>query len=205
MTTELKGKLEFISLWHPVKLFTDKGEVDLREHYFKLFEKLNGVKSKMDTAMNSITICADENSDRVIKYENDKDGILILLNNADGSFGMSNINAYLPDILQRLNGRSVIVSVEEDGISITNNPDEEVFGLYYTRNNCCKIPDDKIKTVCKIGTSDCCIFTAAGADGFECLKFDSPTARHLLDRYSKKEMNASRIGNCAILGRNETI
>jgi hypothetical protein len=197
----LKGKLKFISLFEPIML----DEIDLREYYFKLFEKLNGEKSKMDYSMNSIEISADENSDKVIKYENDKNDILILLNNADGSFGMSNIGAYLPDILQRLNGMKVIASITDNSIKITNDPKEKVFGIYYTRNNCCKIPNDKINTVCKIGQEDCCIFICAGSDGFECLKFDSPSARMLLDRYSKKDMRASRIGNCKILGRNEIV
>jgi hypothetical protein len=197
----LKGKLKFISLFEPIMI----GNVDLRDYYFKLFEKLNGVKTKMDYSMNSIEIVADENSDKVVKYENDGNGILILLNNADGSFGMSNIGAYLPDILQRLNGMKVIANITDIGIKITNDPKEKVFEIYYTRNNCCKIPDDKIKTVCKIGEKDCCIFISAGSDGFECLKFDSPSARMLLDRYSKKDIRASRIGNCKIVGRKELV
>jgi len=198
MKNELKGKLEFISLFQPIKLFTNDGEIDLRKQYFKLFKKLNDVKSKMDCTMNSIEICADENSDKVVKYENNKDGILILLNNADGSFGMSNIGAYLPAMLQTLNGMNIIMTINDMGIKITNDPEEKVFELYYTRNNCCKIPDDKVKTICKIGEKDCCIFCSVS-----CLKFDNPSARMLLERYSKKDMRASRIGNCKIIGRNE--
>jgi hypothetical protein len=197
----LKGKLRFISLFEPIMV----GDIDLRDYYFELFKTLNGVKSKMDYSMNSIEISADENSDKVVKYENNENGILILLNNADGSFGMSNIGAYLPDMLQRLNGMKVIASITGNSIKITNDLKEKVFEIYYTRNNCCKIPDDKIKTVCKIGEKDCCIFICAGSDGFECLKFDSPSARMLLDRYSKKDMRASRIGNCKIVGRKETV
>ncbi len=204
MDTELKGKLEFISLFQPVKLFADDGEIDLREHYFKLFERLNGIKSKMSYGMNNIEICSDEDSDSVIQYENDDNGILILLNKVD-KFGMSNVGAYLPGILQSLNGRHVIVSIKENGISIANDPEENVLELYYTNSNCCKIPEGEEQKTCKIGTIDCCIFCCAGADGFECLKFNSPSARMLLDRYSKKEMRASRIGNCAIVGRNENL
>jgi hypothetical protein len=159
----------------------------------------------MNTTMDSIVICADNTSNRVITYENDTNGMLIMLTNADGSFGMSNIHAYLSDMLQRLNGQNINVSVDDKGITIAHDPEEKLFGVYYTRCNCCKISEDTVKSVCKIGTSDCCIFTSVGSDGFECLKFDSSTARMLLDRFSKKEMNASRIGNCAILGRNESI
>lgn len=196
----LKGKLKFISLFKPIMV----GDIDLREYYFNLFKSLNGIKSRMNYSMNSIEISADENSDKVIEYENDGNGILILLNNIDGSIGMSNIGSYLPEMLQRLNGMEVIVSITDNNINITNDPDEKVFEICYTRNNCCKIPDDKINSVCKIGGKDCCIFICAGSDGFECLKFDTPTARMLLDRYSKNDMRASRIGNCKIIGRNET-
>ena len=204
MTTELKGKLEFISLWDKIKLTTETEEIDLRDYYFKLFEQLNGKKTRMEQDKNSIEFIADETADRVINYTNDGERIGISLESED-KVSWSNIGAYLPCTLQTLNGRDVVVSVTDSSIKITNNPDESVMGLYYTDGNTCKIPDEKIKTVCKIGTNDCCIFLSAGAKGFSCLKFDTPSARMLLDRYSKKEMNASRIGNCAILGRNETI
>ena len=119
-------------------------------------------------------------------------------------FGYSNIGAYLPSTLQRINGRTVIVSIDEAGIKIEADPTEEVYGIYYTgEGNCCAIPEDDLKTVCKPSTDDCCIFLACSGNGFECLKFSGMSARMLLDRYGKKEMNATRIGNCAILGRKE--
>ena len=74
---------------------------------------------------------------------------------------------------------------------------------YNTHNNSCKISDEKAKELCGVSTSDCCIFVTAGANGFMCEKFDSFLAGHLLDRYSKGEMRANRIGNCEILGRKE--
>lgn len=201
---ELKGRLEFISLWNPVKLFVGKKEIDLRSYFWKLFETLNGKPATMDSKMSSIEIKEDKDADFHVEYENDKGGILMLLKKTKG-FGASNIGAYLPDMLQRLNGRKVIISIADNGIKIENDPTEKVFELYYTRNNCCKIPEEKVKELCGIGTGNCCIFCAAGSDGFECLKFDSPSARMLLDRHSKKEMRANRIGNCAIVGRRETV
>lgn len=196
---QLKGKLEFISLFKPIMI----GETDLREYLFNFFENLNGKKSKMIYSMNSFGIVLDENSDQVIEYKKADDSLLIILVNADGSFGMSNIVAHLPDMLQRLNGMNVIASITDDKFDITDDPEEEVFGLYYTRNNCCKISDDNVKKVCKVGEKDCCIFVSTSSEGFECLKFDSHTAGMLLDRHSKNEMNATRIGNCKILGRKE--
>lgn len=197
----LKGKLEFISLFQPINLFVEGKTIDLGKIYFSLFEKLNGVKSSMNEVRDVFEICADENSEKTIQYENDENGILIILKNKD--FGWSNIGAYLPNALQSLNGRQVVVEILDNGIKISNNPDEKVFGVSYTRNNSCGINDDDAKSICKIGESDCCIFCSVGSDGFECLKFDSFLARHLLDRHSKKDMRASRIGDCKNIGRKE--
>lgn len=157
----------------------------------------------MEYSMNSIKIFQDDNSDQIVEYKKMVKNILIILINADGSFGMSNIGAHLPDMLQRLNGMSVITTFTDNGFEIKQDPSEEVYGLYYTRNNCCKIPEEDVKRICKPGEKNCCIFLSIGSDGFECLKFDTPSARMILDRYSKGEIRASRIGNCKILGRKE--
>lgn len=200
----LQGRLEFISLWDKIKLTTQTEEIDLRDYYFKLFEQLNGKKAKMleGSNRNSIEFISDETSDRVINYLNDGKRIAISIETED-KVSWSNIGAYLPSTLQTLNGRNVIVNINENSIKISNDPDENVMGLYYTNGNYCTIPDDKVKEVCKIGTNDCCIFCSVGANGFSCLKFDSPSARMLLDRYSNKKLNSSRIGDCSILGRKE--
>jgi hypothetical protein len=126
--------------------------------------------------------------------------LLILLEKIDG-FGMSNLCAYLPEYFQRLNGMNVIVEIEDNFISIIHDPDEKVYEINYTRGNSCKIPDDDVKTICKPGEKDCCIFLSMASGGFECQKFDSSTCRMLLDRHSKGTMRASRIGNCMIVGR----
>lgn len=196
---QIKGKLEFISLFKPIMV----GDIDLRDHLFNVFENLNGKRTKMNISMNGIEIVQDESSTQLVEYKKDDESLLMMLVNEDGSFGMSNIAAHLPDSLQRLNGMTVIASIYDDGFEIVHDSEEKVFGLYYTRNNSCKIPDNKVKSLCKIGKKDCCIFITASSEGFECVKFDSPTARMLLDRLSKGEMRASRIGNCKILGRKE--
>jgi len=78
------------------------------------------------------------------------------------------------------------------------------FELKYTGDgNSCKIPDDKVREICKIGEVDCCIFCTVGGNGFNCEKFNSYLSRVLLDRHSKGDMRASRIGNCKITGRIE--
>lgn len=203
--TKLTGKLEFISFWDPIKLETENGIVDLREAYFQVFNNLNGKKCSMSGKMNSLKISADETSDRVMVFEkNDtEDSILMMLKIPEPGWGMSNLGAYVPDMLQRLNAMKVLVEYDEESISIQHDETEKVFELNYTGGgNSCKISDDKVKEICKPGQG-ACIFLSAGSEGFECQKFNSPTARMLLDRYSNKTMNASRIGNCKIVGRIE--
>lgn len=203
----LKGKLEFISLFQTIKLFTDNGEINLLDYYQKLFERLNGKKVSQDYGMNSITITEDENSEFKLTFESKNSGtddatLHITLDKING-FGSINIGSYLPEILERLNGMSVIINVQDNYISITNDPDENVYEIYYTgEGTSCKIPDDDIKSICKIGQEDCCIFITVGADGFCCEKFSS-LSRTLLESYSQGTMKASRIGNCKIMCRKE--
>jgi hypothetical protein len=200
----LKGKLEFISFWHPIKLETKNGEIDLRDEYFQVFKNLNGKPAKMKGKMNSLTVLGDKKSEYLLKFEkNDtKDTISILLEKRNG-FGMSNLGSYVPNMLQRLNGMQVILKITKNSINVAYDPDYEVFELNYTRNNSCKIPDDKVKEICKIGEDGCCIFCTVGSNGFECQKFDSYMARNLLDRYAEGTMRANRIGNCKVIGRIE--
>ncbi len=204
--TKLTGKLEFISFWDPIKLETENGIVDLREAYFQVFNSLNGKKCSMDGKMNSLKILADETSDRVMKFErNEKeDTILMLLEIPEPGWGMSNLGAYVPSMLERLNGMQVIVKYDNESIGVEHDENEKVFEIKYTGDgNSCKVEDDKVKEICKPGQVDACIFLSVGPDGFECQKFNSPMARVLLDRYSNKTMRASRIGNCKIIGRIE--
>ena len=42
----LKGKLEYHNLFDPIKLFTDKGEINLWDHYSKIMKNLNDKKMK---------------------------------------------------------------------------------------------------------------------------------------------------------------
>lgn len=203
--TSLKGKLTFISLWHPINLETKDGEIDLRAQIFELFEDLNGKKASMIYGMNNLTITADEESKYVMKFHrdtNDSESIIMILNVPD-AFGFSNIGAYLPDILQRLNGMEVIVEIDDKSISFNHDDNEIVHEIKYSRNNSCYVPEDDVKNICKRGQKDCCIFLTVSGDGFHCEKFNSHMARILLDRHADGTMNASRIGNCKITGRIE--
>jgi hypothetical protein len=199
----LKGKLTFISLWDPINLTTENEELDIRTDYFRVFTNLNGKKTSMKYGMNNIKIFSDESSDRKMIFEkNDEDDTIRMTLENINEWGMANIGAYLPDQLQRLNGMRVIVEFDDESISIYHDENEKVYELNYTHNNSCKIPDDKVKEICKIGETDCCIFVTAGSNGFMCEKFNY-MAVTLLDKYSKGTMRASRIGNCKIIGRIE--
>jgi hypothetical protein len=208
----MKGKLRFISFWHPINLETKDGHVDLRVQIFGTFNSLNGKKANMIYGMNNITILADEDSEYELEFENKSgeielgknDTLSMILRKSGGQWGMSNIGSYLPDILQRLNSMQVIVEVDENSISFKHDETEEVYKINYTQNNSCQIPDDDVKKICKIGEDDCCIFCSAGGNGFMCQKFNSNMASILLDRHIEGTMRASRIGNCMIVGRIES-
>lgn len=203
--TTLKGKLTFISLWNPINLETQDGELDLRVQYFRLFRELNSKRASMKYGMNDITIFADEDSEYELVFEKSGDEIestetdtfSILLKK---SFGGSNIGAYLPDALKRLNGMQVIVDVDKDSIAIRHDETEKVHEKKYTHNNSCSVGDDELKNICKVGQEDCCIFITSGRNGFMCEKFNS-LGKTLLGRHVEGTMRASRIGNCKIIGR----
>lgn len=204
--TTIKGILTFISFWHPINLETKDGEIDLRVQIFELFEELNGKKTSMTCGMNNLTINADEESKYVMKFlrdtENGGETILMILDIPD-DFGFSNIGAYLPNTLQRLNGMQVIVEVDDKSISFNHDNNEKVHEIKYSDNNSCHISNDDAKNICKIGQKDCCIFLTASGNGFNCEKFNSHMARIFLDRHAEGTMNATRIGNCKIVGRIE--
>jgi hypothetical protein len=200
----IKGKLEFISMFHPIRVKTKSEEIDLRKDIFKLFLDINDKPTTMMNTMNSIEIFVDDKSEYRMKFEMDnvKETILMLLSKAP-EFGFSNLNAYIPNMLERLNGMEIIVTIDDNSIRIENDPLEKVYELNYTHDNSCSIPEDKVKEICKIGETDCCIFLTVSGNGFECQKFNN-TSRMLLDRYSRGTMRASRIGNCKIVGRIES-
>ena len=209
--TTLKGKLTFISFWHPINLETKDGDLDLRVQLFETLKNLNGKPASMKYGMNDITILADDNSEYELEFENkrseieftESDTLKIILKKNGEHWSWSNLGAYIPDILQRLNGMQVIVEIDENSIGFRHNENEDVYKINYTHGNSCRIPDDDVKKVCKIGENGCCIFCSVSGDGFMCQKFDSYMARHLLDRHIEGTMRANRIGNCKIIGRIE--
>lgn len=197
---QLKGKLRFFSMWQPITLFTDNGEIDLCDHYEKLFTDLKGKGVVQEDGMQNISLRRDDKSEWIFDYFQDKDSYKCSMENKN-SGGWSNTEWYISNKLQHINGRQVILDIDDDGISIMADPDEKVFQLNYTHGNCCRVSAEDAKNICGVGTGSTCIFAAVSGKGFECLKFSGPSARHLLNRHYEKKMNASRIGNCEVVGR----
>ncbi len=199
----LKGDLAFIDLFHPIKIYMFVGDIeyiDLWPHIDRLFNNLDGTPVTMNDEKEFIEFKKDFDSDSRVKYVRDESHMSITL---VGPHSMSNIGAYLPGALRRLNGRKIIATIEENRLHICGDPDHEVFGVYYTHNNLCAISPDDAKLVCKPNTLDTCIFLTLNPErGFMCNKFDSSSA-DMLNSFDEGELKASRIGDCKILGRNE--
>ena len=183
----------------------DKVEIDLYPMLEELFKKLHGQNGEMLWPY-------EENLDGFVLRKNDdvNESIDFVMTKEGGHFmlGGKNLGYYIPAFLQDINARKVTIEISEDSFCIEADPTEIVLGLYYTCSNACAIPEEEVHKVCKPGTSDTCIFLQASpaeSSGicWECLKFDSYQARQLLARYAEGDMNATRIGNCQILGRKE--
>lgn len=197
---KLEGRLLYRGWFNlPWKLVTADGEIDLWPTIHEFLASLNGKRANHERTRDGYMLSVDESSEFRLEYAT---GQYVLLQKTE-SFGMSNVHAYLDDALGWLSGRLVKVEIENGKqIKFTADKSEKVFGVYFTgEGNSCKVSSNTVETVCKIGQHDCCIFLSAGADGFHCEKFNSPLARMLLDRLAKGTIRASRIGNCAILGR----
>lgn len=201
MLQEFKGKLQYMGWFNlPWKLIMGNEQIDLWSIVDSFFTSLNGKNAKQEESLNGFVLSADENSKEQFEYIPNK---RVLLNASDG-FGFSNVQAYLDEALIRFSGRMVNIKVEDGkNIEFAVDKSEKVFGVYYVgEGNTCKVPKGAEKTVCKIGESDCCIFLSLGSNGFRCLKFSgSPMAGVLLDRLAKGTIRATRIGDCALLGR----
>lgn len=202
-TKILKGELEFISLFKPIKLYVFKGEIewlDLWPSFHKVFEYLDDRRATMVTEMNTFSLKHDPESEYKIKYRNNGKYMSITSNSATG---MSNTAVYMSNQLERLNGRKIIATITESSILLEPDPEHKVPEIYYTHNNSCALEAEHVKTVCKPGTLDTCIFLTLGDQGFMCEKFNSSMAGTLLRRFSEGNMKASRIGHCDIAGRKD--
>lgn len=197
---KLKGRLLYMGWFNlPWKLVTEEGEIDLWPIMDKFLISLNGKRANHEQTRDGYTLLMDESSEFEFKYI---PGEYILLEKTEG-FGGFNVQAYLDTVLGWLSGRRVEIEIEDgEQVKFIADTSEDVFGVYFfSDGNSCEVPRGAEKTICKIGQHDCCIFLSIDTRGFNCEKFNSPMARILLDRLAKGTTNASRIGNCALLGR----
>ena len=198
---KLKGRLLYMGWLNlPWKLVTGDSEIDLWPIIDKFLASLNGKRANHEVALDGYTLSADDSSEFQFEYV---PGERVVLKKIEG-FGFSSVQALLGEALGLLTGRLVEIEIEDGRqMKFTADASEAVYGVYFTDGNSCRVPSGIEETVCKLGQHDCCIFLSVGADGFRCEKFNSPLARILLDRLAKDTIRASRIGNCALLGRKE--
>lgn len=197
---KLKGRLLYMGWFNrPWKLVTDYDDMDIWPIVEKFFISINGKPADHKREREIYILSIDESSEFQFNYI---PGERVLLEKIKG-WGFSNVFAYIDDSLIWLSGRLVEVEIEDGKyIKFAADTSEQVFGVYFAgEGNSCEVPLGVEKTVCKVGQHDCCIFATASADGFHCEKFNGPIARMLLDRLANGTMRASRIGNCAVLGR----
>lgn len=197
------GKLHYLGWFErPWKLITETATVDLWLDFEEVFKKLNRKEVLMERKKESFLLKADSNSTQILNYVPNEH--VIIEEKKGFAEGGANVFAYLDQALIWLDGRSVIMERDSDHIKIIGDPAVKVPGLYFTGGgNSCKIPEEMLKIVCKVGQDDCCVFPSCSSGGFECEKFNGPMARTLLDRLAKGTMRAKRIGDCALLGRKD--
>lgn len=196
----LKGTLLFKGWQHrPWALAADDGEIhDLWPSVDAVLLSMAKRPARHDEDRHSYTLSLDLASEFDLEYESGRNPVLV---KREG-FGFSNTGLYIARALQRLNGRTVTIETSADRFAVAAAAAEAVPVVrYYGDGNHARLWHGDAKDICKPGTTDCCIFLAAGADGFSCLKFSGSAAETLLDRLATRSIRASRIGNCACHGR----
>lgn len=203
---EIKGRLRFLGWRHkPWVIEADDGiQVDL----FPLLDVfLRGLNNKLATHTRdnvSYELRSDETSDFYLVYSPDEGLVCPVLSHKE--FGFSNVTAYFESTAIWLTGRKVIVTFEDGDpkqFRIAADPEEVVHKTkFFGNGNSSRIWREK--TVCQVGTENCCIFAVCGPAGFCCEKFNDPIARILLDRLARNEIRATRLGNCENIGREDS-
>lgn len=200
-TTTVAGPLEYLGWQYPTwKIGIDH---DLKGAFWRFAEKNRDQPCRQEYSRGSYTLTADPEAEFDLSYNESGLGIL-LTKRKRGGFGFTNVTAYLEWALQALNGRDVIAEISDTKFTVAADPGENVFGVYFTSpGNSARIPDGAENSICKVGTSEACLFTSFSTKGFRCEKFSGSTAGMLLARKAEGTIRAQRIGNCALLGREE--
>ncbi len=189
-----------------VSLRDKKGSINLGNILIAAFEQLDGEYGDIDYTMNSIRIGLLK-SHRIFKYTPIGESHSIIVSAETGPMSITNVSAYLDDILQRLNGRNIVMTMDNDGSMLISDANDEVRELYYTDVNGCTLTEEFAKQVCKVGKGkETCIFCSFGGfyeKGFNCRKFDSTVGGMSLKRLAENDSVAKRIGGCRIIGRRD--
>lgn len=212
----LAGTLIYSGSWTQRPwLLKREGEdsIDLYPLIDQWFAQANGrpARQEHERAPNGYRLSLDASAELVLTYESDGAAMLVrpggiekALQEKRSGTTIENIGAYLPQALVALSGRQVIVTLDDTGLAIDADPAEQVYGVkFFGDGNDCRVPVGAERSVCKRGTPECCIFLAAGPEGFVCQKFNRPVAEELLKRYAAGTMRAKRVGSCTLIGREE--
>ncbi|WP_454629670.1 hypothetical protein [Bradyrhizobium cenepequi] len=208
MTTplQIKGRLNYLGWAHPWnvtpqdELGSELGPFDIKPLFWTFADRWKDQLCDHDAESYGYELKRDDSSKYKISFA--EIGAGILLTRADGGFGFSNITADLDGALMRLNGRHVILDTVDTSFKISADPDHPVFGVkHHGSGNYAQIPAGNERDVCKVGTTEACLFLIAGSRGFECAKFSPSTARMLLRRKAENSIRATRIGDCEVTGR----
>jgi hypothetical protein len=203
---QIKGRLEYLR-WDcpwtitPVgELTAELGPVDISPLFWAFAQRHKDKLCSHHQDRASYELKADTASEFNLEFEKVGWGIGLFM--TEQRFGFSNVAAYLESTFCRLNARHVIFEPRDDSFKIWADPEHQVFGVkYHGSGNYAQVPEGKEREICKVGTTDACLFAMCGAGGFECAKFSGPTARLLLDRKVKGTIRATRIGDCECTGR----
>ncbi|ANH05180.1 hypothetical protein shn_14835 [Shinella sp. HZN7] len=198
--TIISGRLEYLGWKRPWKVDGGSNAADLSREFWQFAEQRRGKPIKHVYDRDNYMLKADDASEFDLNYIEAGEGIIA--QKREG-FGMFNVAAYLEWALLALNGRQIIATITPGGFWLTNAPNEDVPGVVFQREgNMGVVPPGMERAICKVGQgAECCIFLCGGSTGLECAKFDPAFARQILDRKARGQMNADRIGDCRLLGR----
>ncbi len=197
------GILEYLCWDLPWTLKGEFDPIDLRNSFWPIVKRLKGKGAAHNSERDAYTLFANKQSGMLLDTGGIDQGVFLSKESSPISF--SNVTAYLESTFFALNGRHVVVVASEDIWKISAAAGEDVPAVKYKNpGNSSRIPEGMETAICKIGHGEeCCVFFTAGSDGFSCSKFDSVVARSILDRKSRNELKAGRIGNCRNIGRED--
>ncbi|MFC1686411.1 hypothetical protein ACFLZS_00540 [Patescibacteria group bacterium] len=205
---DYQGWLYYLTPEH-CKIVTGEGkEIDLCPIIEDFLSSIDGKKTSHEEGKDYYALRVDPDSEFTYYHDSDKENKRIKGLNKTSGTGWSNVNAYLENAMTWIDGRLVNFEISEDQLRIEADPSEEVFGVYFTGEGAsCAVSEENAKNICGFGGEDTCVFLSMETDqdgtSFVCDKFYSYLARILLRRLAEGSTKAKRIGNCALLGREE--